>query len=237
MSKRLLVTIVNHNLNDEAINLKSLFSSKFDTIIIDSGSKIQPDDFDIKLENVGYSGLFNRAVQEVIEKEYDWLLFICSDVVMKKSDVDKIKIHLDELSSNVGVYSPASTGQSHKHCKNHSSGNLRDVVFVEGFIFAANRFILEKMYPVHTAINSLGHGLDAFKGFICLQNDMRCVIDDRIVVYHQEGTGYNVGQASKQFVDWMNMPTMLNFKEFWHNYLATGANSDETLAIYKKKVA
>jgi hypothetical protein len=236
MSKRVLVTIVNHNLNDEAINLKSLFSSKFDSIIIDSGSKVQPDDFDIKLENVGYSGLFNRAVQEVIEKEYDWLLFICSDVVMKRSDVDKIKIHLDELSADIGVYSPASTGQSHKHCKNHSSGSLRDVVFVEGFIFAANRVILEKMYPVHTVVNKLGHGLDAYKGYLCSQSGLRCVIDDRIVVYHREGTGYNAGEASKQFIDWMNMPTMFWFKEFWHYYLSTGADSDKTLKIYKNKI-
>ena len=116
MSKKVLVTIINHNLNDESINLKSLFSDKFDTIIIDSGSNIQPDDFDIKLSNVGYSGLFNRAVQEVVEKQYDWLLLICSDVVLKKSDAEKIKNQINMLSDDIGVYSPSSSGESHKHC-------------------------------------------------------------------------------------------------------------------------
>jgi hypothetical protein len=236
MSKRTLAVVVNHNFNDAAINLKTILSSKFDTVIIDSGSDVQPDEFDIKLANVGYSGLFNRAVQEVIEKEYDWIFFVCSDVVMKKSDVDKLKIHIDELPDDVGVYSPASTGQSHKHCKNHSSGNLRDVVFVEGFIFAANRAILEKIYPVYETINNLGHGLDAYKGYLCLKNNMRCVVDDRIIVFHREGTGYNSGEASKQFVNWMNMPPMIGFKEFWNVYLATGADSTETLKFYKKKL-
>jgi hypothetical protein len=236
MSKRTLAVVVNHNLNDEAINLKNIFKEHFNSvIIIDSGSDVQPDEFDIKLTNVGYSGLFNRAVQEVIEKEYDWLLFVCSDVVMKKSDVDKLKINIDELPGNIGVYSPASTGQSHKHCKNHSSTSLRDVVFVEGFIFAANRIVLEKMYPVDTSINKLGHGLDAYKGFLCLKNKMRCVVDDKIIVYHREGTGYNTGEASNQFLAWMSQPHMGEFSAFWSNYLYYDTNSDEALKTYRKK--
>lgn len=235
MSKKTLAVIVNYNLNDAAINLKEILSSKFDTLIIDSGSNEQPDEFDIKLNNVGYTGLFNRAVKEMIDREYDWLFFICSDVVMKKSDVDKLKIHIDELPGDMGVYSPASTGQSHKHCKNHSTSGLRNVVFVEGFIFAASKVILEKIYPVQEEVNKLGHGLDAYKGFLCLKNNLKCVVDDRIVVYHREGTGYNVGEASKQFVDWMNIPTMNDFQKFWNLYLATGADSSETLKFYGVK--
>lgn len=236
MSKKVLVTIINHNLNDESINLKSLFSDKFDTIIIDSGSKEQPDEFDIKLPNVGYSGLFNRAAQEVIEKQYDWLLLICSDVVFKKSDAEKIKNQINMLSDDVGVYSPSSTGQSHKHCKNLKSEGLRDVLFVEGFIFAANKKIIEQIYPVDVNVNKLGHGLDAYKGFLCLKNNMRCVIDDTITVYHKEGTGYNVMEASNQFLAWMSQINMGEFLSFWNTYLYCGANSDEALKRYKKLV-
>lgn len=233
--KNTLVTIVNHNLNYEAINLKNIFKEHFKSvIIIDSGSDLQPDEFDIKLPNVGYSGLFNRAVKEVIEKEYDWLLFICSDVVMKKSDAEKLKNQINMLSDDIGVYSPASTGQSHKHCKNMQSGNLRDVVFVEGFIFVANKKILEQIYPVDVNVNKLGHGLDAYKGYLCVKNKMRCVIDDTVVVYHREGTGYNTNEASSQFLQWMNQPNMVEFLAFWNNYLYCGANSDEALKKYKK---
>lgn len=238
MSKNTLAVVVNHNLNDEAANLKNILSNKFDTIIIDSGSNNVPDDFDIKLANVGYTGLLSRAIEEMKVRECEWLFFICSDVVMKKSDVDKLKISIDALPMDVGVYSPASTGQSHKHCKNHSTGGLREVIFVEGFIFAANRLILEKLYAaINLDVNRLGHGLDAYKGYLCIKNDLKCVVDDTIVVYHKEGTGYNAGEASKQFVDWMNMDNMFDFKEFWFNYLATGADSEATLKMFKKKIA
>jgi len=235
MSKNILVTIVNYNLNDEAINLKNIFKEHFESVlIIDSGSKEQPDDFDIKLENVGYSGLFNRASQEMLEKNYDWLFLICSDIVMKKSDVEKLKINIDALPEDVGVYSPSSTGQSHKHCKNRQSGGLRDVLFVEGFLFAASRKIIEQIYPVDVNINKLGHGVDALKGFMCLNNKLRCVIDDSINIFHREGTGYNTNDASNQFLSWMAQPNMGEFSAFWNNYLYHDANSDEALNSYKK---
>jgi hypothetical protein len=233
MGKRVLVTIVNHNLNDEAINLKNIFSEQFDTIIIDSGSKEQLPDFDIKLNNVGYSGLFNAASEVMLHRGYDWLLFICSDVVLKKSDVEKIKIAVETLPDDIGVYSPSSTGQSHRHCKNQKTGSLRDVVFVEGFMFAASKKIIERIYPVNTEINKLGHGLDAYKGFLCITNNLRCVIDDNITVYHQEGTGYNTTIASQQFLNWMSQPNMSAFSAFWNTYLYHGADSQKTLEAFK----
>jgi hypothetical protein len=234
MGKRVLVTIVNHNLNDEAINLKNIFSEQFDTIIIDSGSNTQPDEFDIKLPNVGYSGLFNSAAESMLNNEYDWLLFICSDVVLKKSDVEKIKIAVETLPPDIGVYSPASTGQSHKHCKNHKTNTMRDVVFVEGFMFAASKKIIQQIYPVNTEINKLGHGLDAYKGFLCIQNNLRCVIDDTITVYHKEGTGYNTTIASQQFLKWMTQPNMEAFSAFWSTYLLCETDSNRTLEVFKK---
>jgi hypothetical protein len=234
MGKRTLVTIVNHNLNDEAINLKNIFSEQFDTIIIDSGSNVQPNEFDIKLSNVGYSGLFNSACEQVLNSDYDWILFICSDVVLKKSDVEKIKTSIETLPTDVGVYSPSSTGQSHKHCKNQKSGGLRNVVFVEGFMFAASKQILSQIYPVNTEINKLGHGLDAYKGFLCIQNNLRCVVDDTITVYHSEGTGYNTTIASHQFLNWMSQPQMSSFSAFWNTYLYYGADSNKALEAFRK---
>lgn len=237
MAKKILTTIVNHNYNAEAINLKCIASESFDTIIIDSGSQYPPEYFDIKLPNVGYSGLFNKAAEETIQKKYDWLLFICSDVVLKKSDFEKMKNYINDLPEDIGVYSPASSGQSHKHCKNLKTDGLRDVVFVEGFIFAVRKEILEKIYPVDLNINKLGHGLDAYKGFLCLKNNMRCVIDDRLTVYHREGTGYNTNEASNQFLNWMSQLTMAEFSAFWSNYLYHNTNSDEVLKLYKKNEA
>lgn len=233
--KNILVTIVNYNLNDEALNLKSIFKEHFsDVMIIDSGSPVQPEEFDIKLPNVGYSGLFNESCKQAIDKNCDWLFFICSDVSMKKSDVLKLKDYINMLPDDVGLYSPSSVGQSHKHCKNNSTNNLRDVVFIEGFMFAVKTSILEQAYPVDLNVNRLGHGIDAYKAFLCYKNNLRCVIDDRLCFYHREGTGYNTAEASRQFVNWMNLPGMESFRDFWNLYLSTGADSNETLKILKK---
>ena len=56
----ILVCITNHNNNDNAIKLKKDFFNYFETIIIDSKSKIIMDDFDVKLDNVYYTGLLNQ---------------------------------------------------------------------------------------------------------------------------------------------------------------------------------
>ena len=153
---KVLVTIVNHNNNEKALYLKAALSRYFDTLIIDSGSSIQLDEFDIKLENVGYSGLFNRAVQEAIDKEYEGLFLVCSDVGIFEEDAEFLKEYISALPKNVGVYSPSTIGRCHGQCLNHSTNNLRDVIFVEGFLFVAKVDLLKQMYPVDLEVNKLG---------------------------------------------------------------------------------
>lgn len=104
-------------------------------------------------------------------------------------------------------------------------------------MFAVKKQILEQIYPVDLNINRLGHGIDAYKAFLCLKNNLRCVIDDRLCFFHKEGTGYNTSEASMQFINWMNIPSMYEFKEFWNLYLSTGADSSETLKKLKNKLA
>jgi len=231
----IITIIVNHNNNDNAINLKNIFSKFGNCFLIDSGSNIILDEFDYTLENVGYSGLFNRSVELFFEKGGDILNFICSDVIINKKEAEKLINTLTNLTEddNIGVYSPSSSGQSHKHCKNYNSNSLRDVVFVEGFMFAAKKEILEEIYPVDTKINSLGHGLDAYKGFLCLKKHMRCVIDDNVKVFHPPGTGYNTNLASIQFINWMKQASMKDFMKFWYDYSEKNfADSEKTLMEY-----
>jgi len=70
-----LVCITNYNSNENALSLKSNFSKYFETIIIDSKSNIIEDGFDIKLENVFYTGLFNESVNQckIRNKKYYFL--------------------------------------------------------------------------------------------------------------------------------------------------------------------
>jgi len=229
-----IVCIVNHNYNDNAILLKERFHKYIsDTIIIDSKSDIVEESFEIKLENVGYSGLFNKAIELGLEKNKDGILFICSDVFIKKNHVEKIVDKINFLDQKeIGVYCPSSWGQSHAHCKKRPGGGLRNVVFVEGFMFYASVEILKQMYPVDLNINKLGYGLDAHKGMLCLKNNKRCVIDDDIDVYHTEGTGYSTNEATSQFVNYLNKN--LELKKFWSDYEKNNYNSDLMLKNYNK---
>ena len=76
----ILVTITNHNFNKNAIKHKSNFSKYFHCIIIDSGSQEQPDEFDIKMDNVFYTGLWNESVKQALKRKAKWLLFVASDI-------------------------------------------------------------------------------------------------------------------------------------------------------------
>lgn len=227
MSNKILTCIVNHNVNSNAIILKTMFSNFLETIIIDSKSDSTEEEFDIKLENVGYSGLFNKAYEIALEKKMDGILFICSDVVVKKFQSKQIYEKIININPNeIGVYSPSSKGQSHAHCKKRENG-LRDVVFVEGFMFFAFMDILKEIYPVNLKTNFWGYGIDAHKGLICIEKKKRCVIDDDIEVYHKEGTGYDKNMASIQFIKYMEENK--NLQNFWIEYQKTNYNSDLTL--------
>jgi len=228
-----LVCIINHNYNDNALLLKTMFSKYLETFIIDSKSDIIEDYFDFKLENVGYSGLFNKSVELCIEKNKDGLLLVCSDVFIKKNQFQKIVEKINIINQNeIGVYSPSSKGQSHAHCKKIKDG-FRDVVFVEGFVFYASIDILKEIYPVDLNINKFGYGLDAHKGVLCFKKNKRCVIDDDIEVFHTEGTGYNTNEASAQFINYMN--NNVELKKFWEEYVKNNYNSDLMLKKIKNK--
>ena len=216
-AKKILAVVVNYDHNAEALRLKQALSASFETLIIDSGSPVQLEEFDIKLPNVGYSGLFNAAVKEVIARDYDWLYLMCSDVSIGDDDVAVLRRYMDGLGDDIGVYSPSATGRCLHHCRNAGSGGLRDVFYVEGYTFLARRSVLEKMYPVDVSLNRLGWGLDACKGYVCKTAGLRCVSDDRIAVHHASGTGYNSRHARAQMLSWMDSAPVAGLRHFWND--------------------
>jgi hypothetical protein len=199
MRNKIQVCIINHEKNENARKLRDLFSRDFDCVVLDSGSSEKDESF-VLLDNIYYSGLFNRAVEETQANRKEWLFLICSDVEIEESEYWKIARRMENQSQfiDVGVYSPSSHGRSHHFCKSQHTRKMRDVPMVEGFIFMARIDILKKMYPVDLVLNKLGWGLDAMKGFLCHQNGFRCVIDDSILVYHPAESGYDGGEAMNQ---------------------------------------
>jgi hypothetical protein len=200
--ENILVCITNHNSNENAINLKNGFSEYFETIIIDSKSSKIEDEFDIKLENVYYTGLVNESIRQCKLRNKKYLFFIASDVYYE--NYEKVSELILNLDNDVYLWSPSSRGQSHYHCKNFRTNSYREVPYLEGFSFLTNIECFEGLYPISLEKNLYGYGIDLILGYKCIKNlKKKCVVDDRIEIYHKEGTGYNQSKALQDMYQWM----------------------------------
>jgi len=211
----ILVTVVNHNHNENALKLLTQFSRDFKTIVIDSGSEVKDNRF-ILLDNVYYSGLFNKACELLKETDKKWLLFIASDVRIDEDNYWKLTRRLcDHRSfSDIGLYTPSIEGRSHLFLKQQTgSYKYRDVNFVEGFMFLARRSILSKMHPVDVRLNKIGWGLDVMKGFFCRELGLRSVVDDLVSVYHPPEAGYSYEEAVENCKRWAKVQSP-EFRKF-----------------------
>lgn len=198
----ILVCITNHNYNENALILKNEFSKYFDTIIIDSKSSINEDYFDIKLENVYYSGLINESINQTKIRGKKYLYNIASDVYI--NDFDKIFNIIDKLPDDVYLWSPSSRGQSHYHCKNFKTDHYREVPYLEGFTFLSHINNFNGLYPISLEKNLYGYGIDLIMGYNCIKKlNKKCVVDDRVEIYHKEGTGYNQNKALNDMYNWI----------------------------------
>lgn len=197
-----LVCITNHNENKNSLILKNNLSRYFDTIIIDSKSDIVLDEFDVKLPNVYYTGLFNESFNQTKIREKTHCFFIASDIDI--DDYDKLVECIKGLDDDIYIWAPSSRGQSHIHCKNKKSDGCREVPYVEGFCFLSNIKVVDNLYPISLDRNKYGFGIDLLMGLNCIKRlNKKCVIDDRVEIYHKEGTGYDQGKALMDMYNWM----------------------------------
>lgn len=187
----IFISIANYNFNDNAEKLKKIFSTKFDTILIDSSSDTQPKTTDVVICNKFYPGLWNESVRLSIEENYEWLFFIASDVNFIYPEIDEIHNIVCNIIDDptIGVYSPSIDKKSRCSFKQNfcqHSKNIRTVDFVEGFIFLARTSILKCIYPVDYTFNKYGWSLDVIMSDVGRYMNFKTVIDDRICVYHPQ---------------------------------------------------
>jgi hypothetical protein len=201
-----LVTIVNHQHNANAVALKSGFAPLARAVLIDSGSQVEPEyaaSFDRRLPNVYYSGLLNSAFELASAlKPSDPMLFICSDVVVSDAAVLVARVESAFSDPGLQVYAPASRGSSYAQMWPRQSRALRKVSFVEGFCFAARRQVLARLCPVDVAVNCFGYGLDMYLGYEALRLGGYSAVDDAVEVHHPVATGYDSSAAVRQQDAW-----------------------------------
>jgi len=200
---KILCIVANHNYNKNATYLKEALSKYYDTLILDSGSDTPPKN-SLKLKNIYYSGLLNKAYEIAKNRKYQYLLFICSDVLISPDEAEKMFSRLSTIDlGKIGIYSPSSRGLSHLFCKNKSTGSLREVPFTEGFMFLCDLGILENICPINTELNIYGWGIDIVQAFFAKEKNKLCVIDDNVEVEHLTGTGYSRESAKLEMFNWI----------------------------------
>ena len=229
---KILVCITNHNNNDNSKKLKKEFSEYIDTIIIDSGSTEKLDDFDLKLDNIYYSGLYNESINQCLIRNKEYLYFIASDVFIDQ--VSSIVDIIINLNDDIYLWAPSSKGQSHEHCKNKNTNGYRNVSYLEGFTFLVNIEVCKKFYPINRINNFYGYGIDILLGYYTINEFKKlCVVDDRVEVYHLEGTGYNQNIALQEMYNWFSKmdKDVVEYILFY----SKGSNSDQLIKFIENK--
>ena len=229
---KILVCITNHNDNDNAKKLKKEFSEHIDTIIIDSGSNEKLDEFDLNFDNLYYSGLYNESVNQCLIRNKEYLYFIASDVFIEQ--VSSIVEIIKNLNSDIYLWAPSSKGQSHQHCKNRNNNSYRNVAYLEGFTFLVNIKVCEKFYPIDRNVNFYGYGIDILLGYYTINEFKKlCVVDDRVEVYHREGTGYNQSTALQEMYNWFT--NMDKDVLEYIIYYSKGSNSEQLIKFIENR--
>jgi hypothetical protein len=203
----MLAVIVNHNQNANAIKLRREFAAHAPTRLVDSGSRIAPEElpwFDEVLPNVYYSGLLNRAYE--LAQPLDGatpVLFICSDVLIASPAHLVARLEQAFRNPQVEAWAPSSLGSGFRQMWPRAGQRLRSASFVEGFCFAARKRLLAGLCPVDVATNALGWGLDVQLGYLAARYGGASVVDDGVEVIHPRGSGYDTAAARRQNKAWL----------------------------------
>ena len=215
INDEILVAIFNYDCNVTANKLLKQFSQDFETVVLDSGSP-NPDEKFLQLDNVYYNGMLNHGIKLMKERNLKRFLLITSDIEIDDENYHKIKTQLNNLESDIGVYSVSATKESraHKQCYNQNTNGYRNVKFVEGFFVCVNEEILDKIYPINVKVNKLGWCSDIQFAYHATKLNLRIVVDDAAILFHPNGTGYNNAEARREMISYVEYLNDDGFTEY-----------------------
>lgn len=180
-----LVAITNYEFNDNALKLKEFLSASYKTIIIDSSSPGGFEAADIIIENRRYPGLWDEAVKQAIENDFQWLFFVASDLQFLEATLLQECIVEVIRSETINLWTPSIALRSRfsfKSCASQLSSGMRLCGAAEGFCFLARTSMLAKLYPLPADLQ-YGYGIDIVTALYAHESGL-AVVDDRVIVYH-----------------------------------------------------
>lgn len=207
MCKEIKIFIVNHALNQAALELAVNLSTYFQVELHDSGSELSHDEkrrFDYVWGNIGYAGLINAVCDRLLAIDaHQPVGFICSDVSVPDPRRLRDCLHRAFQVPRIALYAPSSSGSNHPQMHPRGDEHLRRVSFVDGFCFFARARLFRDVCPIDLNKNRLGWGVDKQFGYATARSASLAVVDDAVSVYHPNISGYRREEASRQRDEWL----------------------------------
>jgi len=186
LEAKIVCVVANYGFAENASRLKAEMSKSFLTYLIDSSSPVTPTGTDVVIPNNYYPGLLKAAIKIAESGDFEWLLFIASDVEIPDPVNFQMRVLEVICDSKIGVYSPTVTASSrtaYHLLVNQPTGSLREVGMVEGFIFLTQVKLLDCL-SVPLEKSKFGWAFDLFLCYNAYVNNKVVIADDRNIVYH-----------------------------------------------------
>lgn len=233
----IIVVVANYGFNENAKSLKSFFSSEFKTLLIDASSPETLGEADITIPNTYYPGLWNKAVEVAIEGDFDWLLFVASDIQLSQASMMNDCILQAACDPDISLWSPSLAKGSRfyfKQCGHNPVGIRRKSFFIEGFCFMARTHVLKEQFPIPPGVK-YGWNIDMVTSAIAL-NHGSIVIDDRVQIFHPQRSrdhDINESEAIAEGITYRGrFPDSIQ-KAITQNEKASLASNQSSIAPYK----
>jgi len=201
-NKRVLCCIVCHNENANCEYLLDSLEGAMDTKVIDCASAVKNNRF-ILCDNLMFGGAYNKAIELMIEGGYDWLLFFAGDVQIDKRNMSALinEVNMVKQSTNIGVWVPCTTQDSHDCGENRYTGsNMMYVTkHIDGYATLVRADVVKNSQPAIKEI-VLGWGIDWYERYEAQKLGLMTVADDSVCVKHPWGTSYNASAADLEAI-------------------------------------
>ncbi len=204
IDESILICIFNYRHDDNARRWRSLLSSHFRTIVLDSGNDKICDDF-IQYPNIYYSGLWNEMKRYSEMGDYEWVGIICSDVEIDDNDADKLidRIKWLKTTKNIGCWSLVGDLSGHSNRYVYANINREDQYrCFEGFFMFIKKGVLSNIDYIDTSINLYGYGIDFLTCYVSHRNGYINICQDDIMIYHPNDKGYSADLAKRQSAEY-----------------------------------
>lgn len=212
-----LCCIFNYRHSENALKWFLNLKNVCDTYILDTYVKDNPNSTDLlkyctdsnilRFNNIYCGGLTIEAFNMTVNGGYDFLLIINSDVEYSDEAFNGISNRLATLSDDIGLYEVSALENSSvmghteplyltQRYYEKGEGDFKYNGYGEGWLYGIRTDIIRRILPfLSKEQNKHGWGIGNIIYRLSKKLGYKNVIDNKVFVYHPEGTGYDIDEA------------------------------------------